>query len=155
MAVTARKSTTRKTGTRGRSAKNPPRAAKKPAHRSVSTSAIKETQKPAPRKPGRPAGSARRQSDPILAAQLETISNEPQSIACLRREIEELRASIDVLSEAVDALIKANRERAMSAETEPQPGPQDPAPEPRQTEDIGPLITHSDYVSSAFQEGID
>ena len=144
MPVPPRKSTTRKTGTRGRPGKNPPRAAKKAAHRSASTSAIKETQTPAPRKPRQPAGfgraaSARRQLDTVLAAQLETISNELQSIAGLRREIKEFRARIDVLSEAVDALIKANHDRAIFVEKEPQPAPQDAETEPGQTEDMGVL----------------
>jgi hypothetical protein len=144
MPVPSRKFTMRKTGTRGRPGKNPPRATKKAAHRSASTPAIKEMQTPAPRKPRQPAGfgragSGRRQLNSVLAAQLETISNELQSIAGLRREIEELRARIDVLNEAVDALIKANHGRAIFAEKEPQPAPQDAETEPRQTEDMGVL----------------
>ena len=102
MAVLAKKSMTRKTAI----GQSRPAKKAKTTRRSTS-SALKGAQTPAQRKRGRPTGSGRavstgHESDPLLATQLEAINNE---IAALRREVQGLGSSIDVLGQAVERLL--------------------------------------------------
>ena len=89
---------------------------------------------PAPE--GRKAAIAS-QADPVVTAQLEAINNKLQSIVGLRNDIQDLHDSIEVLSGAVDALLKANRGSIDTAveEEEPQAVHQSLEPEISETAD--------------------
>jgi hypothetical protein len=57
----------------------------------------------------------------------------------LRREIQDLRASIDVLAEAVDRLLKANDVPVSSGQEEASDKSEDEQPELRKTEEVDVL----------------
>ena len=113
MAHAAKKSATRKTSARGSSGKKSAPAQKKRQGSSRQPAFAAEPQRSIARKRGRPPGSGRKASTAsqadLVTVQLEAINNKLQSIVGLRNDIQDLRDSIEVLSGAVDAMLKTNR----------------------------------------------
>ena len=140
MARAVKKSTTRKTAAaRGSSGKMSAPARKKRRGPSRKPAFAAEPQTRVTRKRGRPPGSGRKaaiasQADPVVTAQLEAINNKLQSIVGLRNDIQDLHDSIEVLSGAVDALLKANRGSIDTAVEEEEPQAVHPSLEPEISE---------------------
>ena len=126
MARAAKKST-RKTAARGAPGKKsaPARTQKKRRGQSQKPDFAAEPQRLGARKRGRPPGSGRKASTAaqagLVTAQLEAINNKLQSIVGLRNDIQDLRDSIEVLSGAVDAMLKANRGSIETAAEQEEP----------------------------------
>ena len=140
MARAVKKSTTRKTAAAsGSSGKMSAPARKKRRGPSRKPAFAAEPQTRVTRKRGRPPGSGRKaaiasQADPVVTAQLEAINNKLQSIVGLRNDIQDLHDSIEVLSGAVDALLKANRGSIDTAVEEEEPQAVHPSLEPEISE---------------------
>ena len=141
-----RKSTARKSpANRGRPRKSSPAPAKKSARNAPAASPVKETK--APRKRGRPAGSGRAvaahgRTDSVVAAQLEAMSNELQTIPALRDDIQDLRLRIEELTERINELLKrpAAPDRPRPDENQAAPAPEpDPETAAWETEDANVL----------------
>ena len=124
MAHAAKKSATRKTAARGSSGKKSASAQKKRQGSSRQPAFAAEPQRSIARKRGRPPGSGRKHRpcpklDSIVTTQLEALNNKLQSVVGLRNDIHDLRDSIEVLSAAVDTLLKANRRSVETEISEP------------------------------------
>jgi hypothetical protein len=90
----------------------------------------KAWEKTAIRKPARQQTPPRRaasgslrtsNADAVLAARLEAISKDLEALAGLRDEIHELRTSIEMLTDRVDSLLKANDEHTADRSEESEP----------------------------------
>ena len=124
MARIVKKSVTGKTsGPRGAPIKKSTATPKKRGRQPASQQSVVRAQRPVTRKRGRPPGSGRANrtasaADPTITAQLEAIHGELKSLAGLRSDIQDLHVSMEVLSGAIDALLKNNRTAKSGASTE-------------------------------------
>ena len=126
MARAVKKSATRKTSARGSSGKKSAPPQRKRGGLTQKPAFAAEPQRAVARKRGRPFGSGRKastvsQADSIVTAQLAAINNKLQSIVGLRNDIQDLRDSIEVLSGAVDAMLKASHESIETAREQEEP----------------------------------
>lgn len=93
-------------------------------------------------------------TDAVLAARLESISNDLRAIADLRNDVRELRASIEALTARVDGLLKSSDEQIANhrEDTEPASIPEGGSETEIQESDNGLTLIEAEVVRLELSE---